>query len=90
MPGLPNFRRLRRQLIKEVAEIRLFLIDLVLFVVNYVKTFLYEGTLPVTKKLFSRQVYAEMAFGGVGVGVRGGGGRHSAGRAWAGGYLCQP
>ncbi len=70
MPGLPNFRRLRRQLVKELAEIRLFFIDLAVFVINYVKTFLYEGTLPVTKKLFSRQVYTKVVLGGVGEGRR--------------------
>ncbi|GFR52215.1 hypothetical protein Agub_g14756, partial [Astrephomene gubernaculifera] len=55
MARLPNFRRLRRKIRKEITEIRLFFLDLVVFIVSYVKQFLYESTLPVTRRLFSRR-----------------------------------
>ncbi|KAG2492801.1 hypothetical protein HYH03_008961 [Edaphochlamys debaryana] len=52
---LPNFRRLRRKVNKELLEFRLFLVDLFFFTVKSIKEWLYNKTLPVTRRVFSRK-----------------------------------
>ncbi|GIL92556.1 hypothetical protein Vretimale_18973 [Volvox reticuliferus] len=55
MAWLPNLRRLRRKFFRELTDMRLFYIDLVLFSINYVKQQLYDLTLPFTKRYLSRR-----------------------------------
>ncbi|PNH08199.1 Omega-6 fatty acid desaturase, chloroplastic [Tetrabaena socialis] len=55
MAWLPNWKRLRRKVLNELKEIRLFFIDLFFFVLAHCKKFAYESSLPVTRRLLSRR-----------------------------------